>query len=118
MSEELESCPFCGSEALLYYSPSYVVTYGVGCSNTECHVYTGYGMKLYETKAEAIEAWNTRAESGDFLKEIYDWAYSGMEGCDEPEWSLFTGIVGVIAKYYRETSKPRNIPDDYMDIEF
>lgn len=40
-------------------------------------------------------------DSEDFLKEVYDWAYSGMECCDEPEWSLYTGIVNVIAKYRR-----------------
>ena len=42
-------------------------------------------------------------ESKDFLKEVYDWAYFNMECCDEPEWSLFTGIVGVISKYRIET---------------
>ena len=38
-----------------------------------------------------------------YLLEIYDWAISGMEGCDEPEWSLYSGIADVIAKYLRET---------------
>lgn len=54
----------------------------------------------------------------DYLKEVYDWAYSNMEGCDEPEWSLFAGITGVIAKYWRETSLPSHTPNDYDDIEF
>ena len=57
-------------------------------------------------------------EPEDYLKEIYNWAFSGMEGCDEPEWSLFAGITGVIAKYWRETSMPSHTPNDYDDIEF
>ena len=42
-------------------------------------------------------------ESEDFLREIYDWAFFNMESCDEPEWSLFSGIIGVISKYWKET---------------
>lgn len=39
----------------------------------------------------------------DYLSEIYDWAFTSMECCDEPEWSLFSGITSVIEKYWRET---------------
>lgn len=61
---ELKPCPFCGSNQLdiFYYDPfdgyqgncgSYVIL----CPRCRARV-------KYETKAEAIEAWNRRAEDG------------------------------------------------------
>lgn len=44
----------------------------------------------------------------DYLREIYDWAYENMECCDEPEWSLFSGLYDVIGQYYRDTNKSNN----------
>lgn len=37
-----------------------------------------------------------------YYLEVYDWALSRMESCDEPEFSLFSGICDVIARYRRE----------------
>lgn len=42
-------------------------------------------------------------EFRDYLFKIYDWAYYNMECCDEPEWSLFSGLYDVIGKYFNET---------------
>lgn len=76
MSEpKLLPCPFCGGEAVLMDdSPAPNLIYGVGCGNTECLAYTGYGLKLYGTEAEAVEAWNTRAAvtEGQFATAVHD----------------------------------------------
>lgn len=34
-----------------------------------------------------------------WLKRIYDVCIDRMEGCSEPEWSLYSGIADVIANY-------------------
>ena len=60
MNNELKPCPFCSNNAKLYESCSEELPYGVGCTNEECHIYSGYGMKLYETKGDAIRGWNKR----------------------------------------------------------
>lgn len=117
---ELKPCPYCGGEGVI--GCSYCDIFDRYCDwfveCAECGATNINPTKGYSTKEEVIKAWNTRAESKDYLKEVHDWAYSNMECCDEPEWSLFTGIVGAISKYRREISKCNNIPDDYYDIEF
>ena len=60
---ELKPCPFCGGEAFVceyLYScePGRIVMYGVECNG--CHTTTFEG----NSKQEAIEAWNRRAEDG------------------------------------------------------
>lgn len=50
-----------------------------------------------------------RPETDDYLIEVYRWALSGMEGCDEPEWSLFSSIVDAIENYMREINNERCI---------
>ena len=64
MSDELKPCPFCGSMATIHCDiPRFhAYGYGVGCSNPNCAAYSGYGMMTCETKEEAIDAWNRRAE--------------------------------------------------------
>ena len=37
----------------------------------------------------------------DFLREVYDWAYSGLEGCDGDERELYSSILNAIARYRR-----------------
>lgn len=65
MSDELKPCPFCGDEALIDrvdegadYRPWYWWT--VHCSNRDC--VCDALCHEYEAEAEAIAAWNTRAD--------------------------------------------------------
>ena len=52
---ELKPCPFCGGEAMVF--GYHDVFWEAEC--LRCHGAAGN----YETKAEAIDAWNTRADS-------------------------------------------------------
>lgn len=59
---ELLPCPFCGGEAQIqhqFHKVGYDILdwYGVYCHNPFCAHVCGH-----DTEAEAIEAWNTRAE--------------------------------------------------------
>ena len=54
---ELLPCPFCGGDAHTIEPARYGKTWGVRC---ECGAFLGFE----HTEAEAIEAWNTRAEMG------------------------------------------------------
>lgn len=59
---ELKPCPFCGGEAEAYdyeYGIDPVVAYGCKCK--QC----GIAMSGHDSKCEAIEAWNRRANDGD-----------------------------------------------------
>ena len=56
MSENLLPCPFCGGEAHISASSD---GYGVECWNRSC---IDMQMEEIPTEAEAIAAWNTRAE--------------------------------------------------------
>lgn len=68
MREELKPCPFCNGEATLKDARKYLVVsqysymfpFSVGCENKHCKVkpYTLY----CGTEAEAIAAWNRRAQ--------------------------------------------------------
>lgn len=62
MNDDLLCCPFCGQPARWQDDPlPSGLRYGVGCSNEGCLVWTGYGVKLFKTEQEAIDAWNERA---------------------------------------------------------
>lgn len=52
---ELKPCPFCGGKAQINYAGADML---ILCS--KCLVRT----ESYHTKAEAVEAWNRRAENG------------------------------------------------------
>ena len=54
--EQLRPCPFCGGEANIYQMHFWGTTYTCECSNC------GIETKPMDTEAEAIEAWNRRAE--------------------------------------------------------
>lgn len=64
MSEnELKPCPKCGCEAELISSQTFAwcnVYWYVRCTNEDCDEET---MLKYDTKREAIEAWNRRADN-------------------------------------------------------
>ena len=53
---DLLPCPFCGGEAHTIEPARYGKSWGVRC---ECGAFLGF----YFTEAEAVEAWNTRADS-------------------------------------------------------
>lgn len=61
MTSELKPCPFCGSEAECnkWWSATIAGKYATVCKKCSC------GTDYYYTESEAIEAWNTRAVSGD-----------------------------------------------------
>ena len=52
---ELKPCPFCGYEEMVVSPTGYHGAYIAYC--IRCHASTGD----YDTKVEAIEAWNRRA---------------------------------------------------------
>lgn len=58
---ELKPCPFCGGEACMqeHVFHGYTSTYGVVC--LDCCAET---RQFYDTKEEAAEAWNRRADNG------------------------------------------------------
>lgn len=58
MNEELKPCPFCGSKAFITRFEQGVDAYYVVCGNPECAA----GIGLEKPEAEAIAAWNARAE--------------------------------------------------------
>lgn len=58
MNEKLKPCPFCGGEAEINRGYSFGMTYiyEVECENCKAL------MGVFESEAEAIEAWNRRTE--------------------------------------------------------
>lgn len=59
MTAELKPCPFCGGEASEFKDRGHSTAYNVGCFNNYC---TTEPNTWAGTKAEAIAAWNTRAD--------------------------------------------------------
>ena len=57
--DELKPCPFCGSNAVINQKRN-LYTWIAECSNTNCPASYMLGMD-YDTKEEAVEAWNRRA---------------------------------------------------------
>ena len=57
---ELKKCPFCGGEAKWGMMES---NHYVRCYNPDCLIKPTTALfRFYETKQEAIEAWNKRGE--------------------------------------------------------
>ena len=56
---ELKPCPFCGGEGCLQRHDfvGYTDTFGVVCLDCGCET-----RQFYDTKKDAIEAWNRRAD--------------------------------------------------------
>lgn len=58
--DELEPCPFCGSEAIFETYGEKLPNYGIAvrCGNVlKC----GCRFEFWDTKTQAIKAWNRRA---------------------------------------------------------
>ena len=79
ISEELKPCPFCPDGGKLF------INGGVGCRWVECSS-CGCDGPAYETEAEAVEAWNTRAERT--CRNTTRHRYYGFE-CSECKWSAY-----------------------------
>lgn len=69
MTDELKPCPFCGGEAetcSYYFEEKNMTLWQVRCKerpyDVEHPCYTADSFISFATEAEAIEAWNTRAE--------------------------------------------------------
>lgn len=52
------------------------------------------------------KCWNRLADLIDpsplTIDDVHWWAFANMEGCDEPEFTLFNDIEAAIGRYYRE----------------
>ena len=62
---DLKPCPFCGGEAECHQWWSATISGDYATFCTKC----GCGTDYYKTKAEAIAAWNARAERGTLTAE-------------------------------------------------
>lgn len=67
---ELKPCPFCGGEAEMHHEGRGDV-WVVSCKVSRCAGYEEFGAWGYETKHNAIEAWNTRHEQREYLLEHF-----------------------------------------------
>lgn len=59
---ELKPCPFCGGEAKLMEAKIGSNWWVVTCTHYEDCPINPVGRHVYDTEAEATDAWNTRAE--------------------------------------------------------
>ena len=65
---KLKPCPFCGNEPKIEFNESIgYVSYYVKCINLECNVEV-YTFD-FNTKEEAIEAWNNRVDGNSCVKD-------------------------------------------------
>lgn len=39
------------------------------------------------------------------IEDVYTWALDHMEGCDEPEWTMYSKIVAAIEDYWMKKFK-------------
>ena len=91
---ELLPCPFCGGEAHVVDHHNDDGSVSVGCANDTCLGFSGLGW-LYGTEAEAIEAWNTRAERTCYPSENL---YGFLMCCSECGRSL-KDVGGTLFRY-------------------
>lgn len=42
------------------------------------------------------------------ISEVYMWAFTNLEGCDEAEFTLYNNILGAISDYYKSDSNMNN----------
>lgn len=91
---KLKSCPFCGGEYRKIREHNQDCYLKKISDNFRAFV-TG-DIAFQHTEEAMNRAWNTRFYS---LYEIKDWAFSNLECCDEPEWTLFTSIYDAVGNY-------------------
>lgn len=102
MTDELKPCPFCGGDAMTCFDDERMIFR----HSVECIV-CGGRSGWYSTKEVAATAWNARAAVTDeqFSLAVHEWALARMEGCDEPEWSMYSGIVDAIGRHRAASAK-------------
>ena len=51
------------------------------------------------------------------IKDVYTWALDHMEGCDEPEWTMYSQIVAAIENYWMKKFKfkLKNVVDNKLE---
>lgn len=77
MSETLKPCPFCGGEASVkceVLAGMFVRGYWVSCDNNYCNENIECSTYAFDTKVDAIAAWNRRAAVTDeqFAVAVHD----------------------------------------------
>ena len=66
--QKIKRCPICNSESVAYYIAGH--GYFVSCLNEKCIMYNLNVM--FESKEEAINAWNKRARKSNNLSEVLE----------------------------------------------
>ena len=84
MTDKLLKCPFCGGEAFLLEPDESSTFYRVGCKCAHC-IGANAVWHAHTSEAEAIAAWNTRAERSCYADEVThrDCKYSVNRGWKE-----------------------------------
>lgn len=85
---ELRPCPFCGGEAhfIEHIAPhNNDLTYDVSCLNERCYLYGGAEWG-FDTKEEAIEAWNTQTSA----------TWTTEPPTEDTAWSIRDSILKLI----------------------
>ena len=51
------------------------------------------------------------------IEDVYTWALDHMEGCDEPEWTMYSKIVAAIDNYWMKKFKfkLKNMVDNKLE---
>lgn len=62
----------------------------------------------------------TEPEYENDIKDVYAWALDHMEGCDEPEWTMYSQIVAAIENYWMKKFKfkLKGLVDDKLNDLF
>lgn len=62
----------------------------------------------------------TEPEYENDIKDVYAWALDHMEGCDEPEWTMYSQIVAAIENYWMKKFKfkLKDLVDDKLNDLF
>lgn len=103
---ELLPCPFCGGEAHTYKNN----LWHVACERAHNGCVT---MSAFITEAEAIEAWNSRAERTCKVEGDY-WHDHGGDGYDTYEYVLSCGHK---VEWLDDDKEPRYCPQCGARIE-
>lgn len=103
---KLKSCPFCGGEAHMQTSKRWpdgadaaVDGYTVVCQNLDC-ILGGDDEWWTDTEAEAVEAWNTRADdyraAADYWRRMFEETVrerTSERTCTLPETRVDNGCI-------------------------